>query len=88
MSKGYGKVQNAILRYFDENPDARSPITEIAGVMLGKELITPAEYESFRRGLNSLLAEGRLRKCPDRTHYGDYWYSTPNIYEAYVSRLQ
>ena len=88
MNRGYGKVQNAILRYFDENPDARSPITEIAGVMLGKELISPAEYESFRRGLNSLLAEGRLRKRPDRTRYGDYWYSTPEVYVEDVSKVQ
>ena len=88
MSRGYGKVQRAILRYFDENPDERSPITEIAGVMLGKEVITMSEYESYRRALNSLVRDGRLRKCPDRNHYGDYWYSTPERYEAYVSKVQ
>ena len=81
-------MQSAILRYFDENPDAQSPITDIAGVMLEKHTITMSEYESYRRALNSLVRDGRLRKCPNRTHYGDYWYSTPEIYEAYVSRVQ
>lgn len=88
MSRGYGKVQNAILRYFDENPDARSPITEIAGVMLEKHTITMSEYESYRRALNSLVRNGRLRRRPDRTHYGDYLYSTPEVYEEDVSKVQ
>ncbi len=85
MSRGYGKNQRAVLEYFARHPDARSPIIEITGVMLEKNLISASEYESFRRATNSLLVAGELKKIPFKMHYGDYHYCTPNTYQALKS---
>ena len=88
MSRGYGKNQRAVLEYFARYPDARSPIIEITGVMLEKNLISASEYESFRRATNSLLVAGELKKIPFRMDCGDYYYCTPNTYQAYKSTSQ
>jgi hypothetical protein len=80
MSRGYGKVQRAVLAYFAKYPETRTSILEIAGYSLGKDLISASEYESYRRAVNSLLAAGELKKLRTRMHNGNYHYCTPAKY--------
>ena len=80
MSRGHGRIQRAVLAYFEENPEAKSPILEIAGESLGKDSITPSEYESFRRAIESLLVAGELMKIPCQLYGGGYPICTPETY--------
>ena len=60
MSKGYGKLQRAILDVFEDKPDELLDTITIAALAYGQNPITKAQASSVRRSLRKLVDAGEV----------------------------
>jgi hypothetical protein len=60
MSKGYGKMQRAILDVFEAKPDELLDTITIAALAYGENPVSNAQASSVRRSLRKLVDAGEV----------------------------
>lgn len=88
MSKGYGKMQRAIIDVFEAKPDELLDTITIAALAYGENPVTNAQASSVRRSLRKLVDAGEVvdlgRGWRDRRRR----FALPDKAEDYQQRVE
>ena len=88
MSKGYGKLQRAILDIFESNPDKMLDSIEIGCLAYGENPISTAQASSVRRALRKLADAGEVVDMGRGWRQARRRFALPETAEAYHKRVQ
>ena len=87
MSRGLGKIQRLCLKVLSESDHTLDSIS-IAGMALGKKVVSDSEIVSFRRALRKLASLGLVVNMGRGYRWSRRHWALPHVAQSYFKRLE